>query len=155
MREIEASYDRPALLSYLENQFKIDWGGVHGINHWLRVQQYGIRVGIMRKADLLVVELFALLHDSCRVSEHHDPSHGERAAEFAHGLNGTFFSLSSHQLDLLCVAIHFHSDGYTHSDSTIQSCWDGDRLDLGRVGIRPHRNFLSPEAADLYELSIA
>ena len=26
----------------------------------------------------------------------------------------------------------------THPDITIQTCWDSDRLDLGRVGVMPH-----------------
>ncbi len=32
---------------------------------------------------------------------------------------------------------------------TIQSCWDSDRLDLGRVGIQPHKDYLSEEGAGL------
>ena len=30
-----------------------------------------------------------------------------------------------------------------HTCVTIQSYWDGDRLDLGRVGIMPHKGYLS------------
>jgi hypothetical protein len=36
-----------------------------------------------------------------------------------------------------------------HTCATIQSCWDGDRLDLGRVGIKPHKDYLSEEGARL------
>jgi uncharacterized protein len=32
---------------------------------------------------------------------------------------------------------------------TFQSCWDGDRLDLGREGIKPHKDYLSEEGARL------
>ncbi len=32
---------------------------------------------------------------------------------------------------------------------TIQSFWDGDRLDLGWVGIKPHKYYLSEEGARL------
>jgi uncharacterized protein len=43
-------------------------------------------------------------------------------------------------------------------DATIQTAWDGDRLDLGRVGIKPNPKYLSIEAVDLinvaYEMSI-
>ena len=47
---------------------------------------------------------------------------------------------------LLCEAIEFHSGGDTHSDPTIQSCWDADGLDLGRVGIRPSARYMSAVA---------
>ena len=30
---------------------------------------------------------------------------------------------------------------------TIETCWDADRLDLGRVGITPHPSHLCTEAA--------
>lgn len=151
MQQRRADYDRTGLLEHIERQFKVAWRGVHGIDHWLRVQHYASRVGMRRGADPLVMELFALLHDSCRESERHDPLHGERGAELAYALNGTFFSLSGHRIDLLCTAIYFHSDGLTHSDVTIQSCWDGDRMDLGRVGIQPNPKFLSKQAADLLD----
>ena len=36
-----------------------------------------------------------------------------------------------------------------HTCATIQSCWDGDQLDLGRVGIKPHKDYLSEEGARL------
>lgn len=32
---------------------------------------------------------------------------------------------------------HLQSDGHTDADITVQTCWDADRLDLGRVGINP------------------
>lgn len=150
-----STYDRAGLLAHLERNFKIDWNGIHGINHWLRVHWFATQVGMRRGADLLVIELFAYLHDCCRVAERGDPWHGERGAQFAAALNGAFFCLSAPQLDQLCTAIRFHSDGWTHTDATIQSCWDGDRLDLGRVGIHPHPDFLSEEAKSFIEEATA
>ena len=152
--EKELPYDRAGLLGHIHRHFAIDWNGIHGIDHWRRVARYGIQVGAKRQADLLVVELFAFVHDSCRISETHDPRHGERGAELAFALQGTFFDLSPRQLDLLCTAIRFHSDGWVHPDATIQSCWDGDRLDLKRVGIEPHRDFLSKEAGELFSMGV-
>ena len=35
----------------------------------------------------------------------------------------------------------------THPNITIQTCWDSDRLDLGRIGIMPHASRLSTEVA--------
>jgi hypothetical protein len=40
-----------------------------------------------------------------------------------------------------------HTNGYKHDDITIQSCWDSDRLDLGRVDITPSPDYLSEEAS--------
>jgi hypothetical protein len=40
-----------------------------------------------------------------------------------------------------------HSNGAVDADPTIQTCWDADRLDLGRVGIKPPARYLSLEAA--------
>ncbi len=37
------------------------------------------------------------------------------------------------------------------TSATIQSCWDADRLDLGRVGIIPNKRFLSDEATLLID----
>lgn len=40
-----------------------------------------------------------------------------------------------------------HDRERTHPDITIQTCWDSDRLDLGRVGVTPHPSRLCTEAA--------
>lgn len=139
-------FDRTGLLKYVLEQFKISRDGDHGPSHWARVRFHGLKVGALRGADLLVVELFAFLHDSQRLNEYSDPLHGVRAADFAASLNGQFFDLTAEQLDKLCHATRHHSGGAVHTCETIQSCWDGDRLDLGRVGITPHKDYLSDEA---------
>jgi uncharacterized protein len=33
--------------------------------------------------------------------------------------------------------MRLHSDGHTEGDAAVRACWDADRLDLWRVGIRP------------------
>jgi uncharacterized protein len=141
--------DRAGLLAHIRRQFLLDWDGIHGARHWARVRHHGLRVGKLRGADLLVVELFAFLHDSCRHDDLKDPYHADRAAQFAFSLNGRFFQLKSNQLEALCAAIRGHSSGRKEQDVTIQTCWDADRLDLGRVGIVPRAEFLSAEAAKL------
>jgi uncharacterized protein len=40
----------------------------------------------------------------------------------------------------------------THPDITIQTCWDSDRLDLGRVGVTPHPSRLCSEAAKTHDV---
>jgi uncharacterized protein len=140
-------YDRKGLLDEVLSQFRISTDGVHGPSHWARVRHHGLAVGVEVCADLLVVELFAFLHDSQRRNEFEDDLHGERAAEYAASMNRRFFDLQDTQLTQLVNAIRFHSDGDIHQCSTIQTCWDADRLDLGRVGIKPSARFLSPLAA--------
>ena len=44
-------------------------------------------------------------------------------------------------------AMQHHSGGEVHTCATIQSCWEGDQLDLGSLGIRPHKDYLSEEGA--------
>lgn len=146
-------YDRSGLVGLIRSEFKIDWQGIHGANHWARVLHHGKNIGALRKADLIVVELFSFLHDSCRLNEGRDPQHGARAAEFAHGIHGDYFQLNAKQLDKLCYAMTHHSGGEVSTDATIQTCWDSDRLDLGRVGIFPSSKYLSQEASLFIDLA--
>ena len=116
---MELEFDRTGLIAHIKQEFKIDWHGIHGANHWARVLHHGKSIGQIRKADLLVIELFGFLHDSCRLNDGRDPKHGERAAEFAHGMHGEYFQLQPSQLDKLCYAMQHHSGGEVSTDSTI------------------------------------
>ena len=108
-----------------------------------------------RGADLLVVELFAFLHDSQRRDEWKDTGHGARGAEYARALQGRFFDLRPAQVDRLASAIRHHSGGEVSTNATIQTCWDADRLDLGRVRIKPSDEYLSEEGARRINLAYA
>jgi uncharacterized protein len=150
-----SDFDRSGLLKAILAQFRIKQHGAHGPSHWARVRKHGLTVGGAVGADLLVVELFAFLHDSQRENEYSDPSHGARAAVYAQSLNGTYFSLAPEQLAKLCIATTGHSEGKIHRDPTIQTCWDADRLDLGRVGTKPRAKYLSAEGAKHIESAYA
>jgi uncharacterized protein len=139
-------YDKQGMIAAIREQFRISWHGIHGANHWARVLHHGITIGTERSADLLVIELFAFLHDSQRHSDGGDYHHGRRGAEYARSLNTVYFELSAPRIDALCEAIEHHSGGKVHDHATIQTCWDADRLDLGRVSITPSPKFLSQEA---------
>jgi len=140
-------FDRAGLLKAVLAQFRINRDGAHGTSHWARVRRHALTVGQATNSDPLVVELFAFLHDSQRKNEYVDEGHGHRAAEYARSLKTVYFDLTPIQLDKLCIAMSGHSDGQLHTDPTIQTCWDADRLDLGRVGKKPHVKYLSAEAA--------
>jgi uncharacterized protein len=150
---LHTDYDRTGLIQLIKSEFKIDWHGIHGANHWARVLHHGKNVGQLRKADLFVVEIFGFLHDSCRLNDGRDPKHGDRAPEFAHGIHGDYFLLKPKQLDKLCYAMRYHSGGEVSTDPTIQTCWDSDRLDLGRVGILPSPKYLSQEGSLFIDLA--
>jgi hypothetical protein len=88
--------------------------------------------------------LFALIHDSQRLHDGTDDGHGARAAEFAASLRGQgLFQLSDEQFEKLAFACRYHTDGQLSEDVTVGTCWDSDRLDLMRVGIRPQAEYLS------------
>ena len=137
----------PPLLAHLRSTFALDWYGIHGASHWARVAGIGERLAFETGARLDVVRLFAFFHDSRRIDDGYDPMHGHRGAELALALLGTHYDLDRAGLELLVEACRGHSEGATSSDATIQTCWDADRLDLGRVGVTPDPRFLGTAAA--------
>ena len=137
---------KPILLAVLED-YLLPLSGCHGVTHWARVLENGLRLAEETGASVEVVSLFAVLHDSRRINEGHDPEHGLRAAKFATTLRGGLFQLEDNEFRLLYRACEGHTDELTHPDVTIQTCWDSDRLDLGRVGITPHPSRLCTDVA--------
>ena len=125
------------LIRTIRAQYTLPWHGVHGIPHWARVRETGLRLAIETDANPAIVELFAVLHDARRRNEGVDPGHGQRGADFAATFRGTLIHLSDPDFALLHTACADHTKGSTQADITIQTCWDADRLDLGRVGITP------------------
>ena len=135
------------LIEVLRAQFTLDWDGIHGIAHWERVRENGLRLAEQTGANRTVVELFAYLHDCRRFNNEHDPEHGPRAAQFAIQLRDRYFSLTDAEFKLLQKACNGHTRGQTLADITVQTCWDADRLDLGRIGTRPDPSRLCTAAA--------
>jgi uncharacterized protein len=130
-----------------KQRFVLDLHGIHGVPHWQRVRENGLRIAKHSEANRLIVELFAYLHDCCREDDLSDPGHGERAAAFATSLRGTLIHLTEEDFALLHAAIRDHELGLTKGDITVQTCWDADRLDLGRVRRRPNPSYLCTEYA--------
>ena len=107
----------------------------------------GLKLAEATGANVEVVSLFAVFHDSRRINECTDADHCLRGADFAAELRGQLFEISDHEFNLLYRACEGHTHERTHPDITIQTCWDSDRLDLGRVGITPHPGKLCADAA--------
>jgi uncharacterized protein len=120
---------------------------IHGPDHWKRVEQNGIKLAEHSGADVDVVRLFALFHDSKRIHDGDDPGHGKRGAAYARELHGTLFRLKAKQLDTLLYACTWHTNVRHDPDPTIGTCWDADRLDLTRIGIRPDPDYLNTKFA--------
>lgn len=140
------------LIEFARSEFRLDWDGVHGAPHWSRVRHNGLLLAKCTGANARVVEYFAFIHDLGRENDHHDPEHGNRAAAIAHSIAGDLIDVSGHELELLTEACCGHSDGHVIADVTVMTCWDADRLDLGRVGIRPDPGRLCNAAARQPEL---
>ncbi len=137
---------KPIVHAVLE-EYALPRDGTHGVSHWARVLENGLRLAQETGASIEVVQLFALFHDSRRINECSDDGHGRRGAELAASFRDEWFTLPDDQFDLLYEACAHHTDGMTEADITIQTCWDSDRLDLGRVGIEPNSEKLCTPAA--------
>lgn len=138
---------RRELIAVVERGFALPLDGIHGQAHWRRVHGNGSRLAELNGADLDTVQLFAYLHDSRRVDDGWDLDHGRRAADFVESLQGSLLDLPAESLERLAFACAFHSDGLTEADITVQTCWDADRLDLGRIGIQPDPGRMCTSAA--------
>ncbi len=119
----------------------------HGLPHWKKVEENGLRLAVSNGADRLVVSLFAYLHDARRENEDEDEDHGIRAAILLDELIAEgVVSLSELQHRQLKQALIWHNSDLAQSDDiTVRTCWDADRLDLHRVGIKPDPSRLFTE----------
>ena len=130
-----------ALLKRILPGYRLELDGLHGLNHWGRVWENGVRLAEETGINPGIPIYFALFHDSRRVSDGYDPEHGLRGAKLARKLR-EHIDLSPAEFDQLYYACEFHADGLTEADLEVQVCWDADRVDLGRVGIWPDRRLL-------------
>jgi uncharacterized protein len=124
---------------------------IHGPSHWRAVGAVAAELagaygrdadGPQPDRELLL--LFALLHDAMREDDGRDLDHGPRAALLLDRLrdDGTL-RLDDPRATVLAEALHDHTNGTLSDDPTIGTCWDADRLLIGRVGIVPDPRFCS------------
>lgn len=127
----------------LFDDYPLPLQGLTGPGHWRRVDGWGRMLGERTGADLEVVRRFALLHDCQRFCDGQDLQHGLRGAERARQYCA--HELTPEQMQRLWLACEGHERGLCSDDPTIGTCWDADRLDLERHGIRPHPDFMSTD----------
>lgn len=130
---------------HVTSKFMCGRGSVHGPSHWERVERNGLLLTTRSGAVEEVVGLFAVFHDSRREHDGWDNKHGARGAAYAKSLRGRLFDISDEHFELLEYACIWHTHGRLSDEPTIGTCWDADRLDLGRVGIRPTAKYMSTE----------
>jgi uncharacterized protein len=143
----EPKLNLDSLLDAIRAEYALSWNGIHGFAHWMRVRENGLRLAAWTGARIDVVEHFAFLHDAKRLNDSRDPGHGSRAASLVRALQGSVLELEDQPLELLVYACTHHTEGLIEADITVQTCWDADRLDLGRVGITPRTDRLCTPAA--------
>lgn len=136
-------FDR--LWRIVQRDFGLPAESIHGPAHWRRVERHGRLLARQTGAREDVVRLFALLHDSQRITEGEEPGHGRRAADYARSLRGDRFALDDAGFGLLLEACRSHSDCIRNADPTIGTCLDADRLDRCRAGAALDPNRLSTE----------
>ncbi|MCK5673362.1 MAG: hypothetical protein KAH95_08290 [Spirochaetales bacterium] len=133
---MQDTYISTELIKAILSEYTLTWDGVHGITHWARVMENGLRLAELNGADKEIVALFAIFHDCKRQNESRDNGHGKRGGDFAFTLRGNLLHLSDDRFDLLYFACSGHTAGNTEGDLTVRTCWDSDRLDLNRVKIK-------------------
>ena len=124
---------------------------LHGLDHWWRIWKNAqMLTGLEPGADLEVVALYALFHDSMRLNDGADPGHGLRGYKLWERFNqhqDVWRYLTQDQRELFFEACVNHSDGQRSTNPTIAVCWDSDRLDLHRKGIWPDPRQMSTQDA--------
>jgi len=139
--------DFEKLWQHVINEPDLRKSQIHGPAHWERVERNGIYIGQQVDADLDVIKMFALFHDSRRKNDSIDPGHGKRGGEYAKSIRNKLFEISDEQFDCFYNACRLHTRQIHTKDITMGVCWDSDRLDLGRIGIKPSSKFMNTDIA--------
>jgi len=145
-RRLHENMINPRLLALLKQDALLFNSPVHGISHWETVQRNGLYLAQFTGADVQVVSYFAYFHDCMRENEHDDPEHGARGSLYAKKYKH-LLDLNDEQLAMLCRACSGHTYGRKSACATVATCWDADRLDIGRVGIVPNSKYLFSDEA--------
>lgn len=117
---------------------------LHGDAHWRAVASSGLDIadadaGVNRR----LVVAFGLIHDFQRIDDGWDEEHGARAANAIGRLKSLPAMLSRTEISKLKTACEDHEKGFVSEDPAIGACWDADRVNLWRIGVKPDPAFFS------------
>lgn len=70
--KVMADPDFEALWKRALHEFRSK-GSIHGPDHWHRVEANGLQLAELTEANIVVVRLFAVFHDSKRQNDNDDP----------------------------------------------------------------------------------
>lgn len=134
------------------NKNSLRLSDTHAVFHWDRVYKNGLRL-LDNGVDEKVVSAFAYTHDVWRDTDGCDLEHGPRAAKGLSLIRDTMLAfLSDEEYHLLCEACRLHTTTCGTDNPTLNACFDADRLDLIRIGVRPDPNRMcSPRGKELAE----
>jgi uncharacterized protein len=158
-------FNEPQLMVFdnLAFRSKIDFNGLHGFSHWRSIFRTGTQLS--HNIDRTVLFYFSVFHDFFRENEYHDSGHGKRALLVIPNIQAYMREAHFDKIQIdsviskLSFALEHHDlppeefealDNSLKNDDTVRFCIDSDRLDLGRVGIRPESRFLLTEEARSY-----
>lgn len=136
----------PQVLSLIKREAKLFDSLQHGLPHWKSVERNGLYLAQFTGADPKVVVYFAYFHDCMRQNEFDDPEHGPRAAKYLKQHKDRL-NLNDDQFRNLLHAVSGHTHARKEINKTISTCWDADRLDIGRVGIPPMAKYMFSDEA--------
>ena len=134
------------LIARIKAQYRLEWFGTHGIKHWNRVYENGMKLAEQTGVNVRVVQLFSIFHDACRRTEGKDIDHGSRGALLARELR-SYCPINDAEFTLLATACELHTNTQNHENIAVQACFDADRLDLGRCNITPDPTLLCTSMA--------
>ncbi|XOF35194.1 MAG: hypothetical protein ACL93V_07885 [Candidatus Electrothrix sp. YB6] len=138
------------LIQKIKNETTVRPYSLHGYGHWERVAEYARFIAAHEEVNEHILGLFAYFHDCRRLSDGTDPEHGPRAAKYIQTFPKNLLKLEEADIERLMFACRYHTYEVATDDLTIKACWDSDRLDLGRVGIRPDpKRLFTQTAVDL------
>jgi uncharacterized protein len=116
-------------------------GPSHDLGHVERVRRLALAIGEAEGADLLVIELAALLHDIGRVRVDSRGEEADRHEEVSAELAGPFLAgqglpEAARQAVLEAILCHRHRRGRKAGSLEARCLFDADKLDsLGAVGV--------------------
>jgi uncharacterized protein len=129
------------VLKKIIDEFYIKDSFIHGTPHWSRVFYYGHLLSELNDYDKENIAFFSIFHDSKRLNDHEDPEHGLRGAEFFKTFD-KIIKIKPEQKEIIYEACKVHNYLKQSDSLEVGLCLDSDRLDLWRVGVNPHDDYL-------------